>query len=89
MSLKPKVCKVIEQPKSIQRYQLVVQDSGVRLTARITELACKYVRYGYSRIATLLKSEGWQISYKKVERIWRRGGLKVSQRQLRGKKIMA
>ena len=87
MSLKRKVCKAIERPRSTQRYQLVVQNSSVRLTARITELACKYGRYGYRRIAALLKSEGWQVNHKKVERIWRREGLKVPQKQPRRKRL--
>jgi len=80
MSLKRKVCKIIEQPRSTQRYQLVVQNSSLRLTARITELACQYGRYGYRKITALLKREGWQVNHKKVQRIWRREGLKVPQR---------
>ena len=69
------------------RKSVVVQDSSVRLTSRITELACQYGRYGYRRIAALLKSEGWQINHKKVERIWRLEGLKVPQRQPRRKRL--
>jgi transposase InsO family protein len=48
---------------------------------RITELAATYGRYGYRRITALLKSEGWRVNHKRVERIWRREGLKVPKKQ--------
>jgi transposase InsO family protein len=37
--------------------------------------------YGYRRITALLKRDGWQVGKDRVERIWRREGLKVPQRQ--------
>lgn len=51
------------------------------LTARITELACKYGRYGYRRITALLQADGWAVNHKRVERLWREQGLKVPQKQ--------
>ncbi len=49
--------------------------------ARLTALACQYGRYGYRRIRALLCSEGWRVNHKRVERLWRREGLKVPKRQ--------
>ena len=40
------------------------------------ELARRYGRYGYRRIAALLRDAGWQVNDKRVERLWRREGLK-------------
>jgi putative transposase len=51
------------------------------LTESIIALATQYGRYGYRRITAMLKQEGWQVNHKRVERIWRRGGLKVPQKQ--------
>jgi len=51
------------------------------LTGRIIELASQYGRYGYRRITAMLNLEGWQVNHKKVERIWRREGLKVPKKQ--------
>jgi len=48
---------------------------------RIIALACQYGRYGYRRITALLRDEGWEVNHKRVERIWRREGLKVPRRQ--------
>ena len=52
-----------------------------QLTADIVALASQYGRYGYRRIAALLRDAGWAVNVKRVERIWRREGLKVPQKQ--------
>ncbi len=49
--------------------------------ADITELATRYGRYGYRRITALLNEKGWQVNHKRIERIWRREGLKVPKKQ--------
>ncbi len=59
----------------------------MRLTARIIELAREYGRYGYRRIAALLQRDGWRVNHKKVQRIWRREGLKVPQRQPKRRRL--
>ncbi|KKN70010.1 hypothetical protein LCGC14_0435550, partial [marine sediment metagenome] len=51
------------------------------LTADIIALATQYGRYGYRRITALLREAGWRVNVKRVERIWRREGLKVPQKQ--------
>ena len=43
--------------------------------------AARYGRYGHRKIAALLKAAGWCVNHKRVERIWRREGLKVPARQ--------
>ena len=45
------------------------------------ELTRQYGRYGYRRIAALLRDAGWQVNDKRVERLWRREGLKVPMKQ--------
>ena len=52
-----------------------------RLTTDIIELARQYGRYGYRKIAELLRWAGWLVNDKRVERIWRREGLKVPHKQ--------
>jgi len=52
-----------------------------RLIADMIELARQYGRYGYRRIAALLRDAGWQVNDKRVERLWRREGLKVPAKQ--------
>ena len=51
------------------------------MVGRIIELATKYGRYGYRRITAHLRHEGWRANHKRVERLWRRDGLHVPQKQ--------
>ena len=53
------------------------------MTSAIIRLASLYGRYGYRRITALLRTEGWYVNHKRVERIWRREGLKVPTKQPR------
>jgi len=45
------------------------------------ELVQQYGRYGYRWIAALLRDAGWQVNDKRIERLWRREGLKVPMKQ--------
>ena len=45
------------------------------------ELTGQYGRYGYRRVAALLRDVGWQVNDKRIERLWRREGLKVPRKQ--------
>jgi len=47
----------------------------------MVELATEYGRYGYRRVTAMLRSDGWRVNHKRVERLWRREGLKVPRRQ--------
>ncbi len=51
------------------------------MTEAIVRLASEYGRYGYRRITALLRREGWHVNHKRVERIWRREGLKAQATQ--------
>ncbi len=44
-------------------------------------MATQYGRYGYRRITAMLNQERWLVNHKRVERIWRREGLKVPKKQ--------
>jgi transposase InsO family protein len=76
-----RACQVLGQARTTQRHSSHIKGDEERLVARIIELATQYGRYGYRRITALLKQEGWKVNHKRVERIWRREGLKVPQKQ--------
>ena len=75
------MCQVIGQPRSTQRYRRVGADDEAALTEAIVRLASEYGRYGYRRVTALLRGDGWHVNHKRVERIWRREGLKVPVKQ--------
>jgi transposase InsO family protein len=72
---------VLDQSRTSQRYQAITASDEGPLTAAIVRLASQYGRYGYRLITALLRAEGWLVNHKRVERIWRREGLKVPQKQ--------
>eukprot|EP00873_Tetraselmis_striata_P030964 jgi/Tetstr1/451228/TSEL_038264.t1 len=74
-------CKVLGQHRSTQRKKPHGRPDEEALTADIIRLASRYGRYGYRRITAMLRSEGWTVNAKRVERIWRREGLKVPHKQ--------
>ena len=76
-----RACLVLGQSRTSQRYGPIVRDDEAPLTAAIICLAGQYGRYGYRRVTALLRAEGWLVNHKRVERIWRRDGLKVPSRQ--------
>ena len=72
---------MLGQHRSTQRRIPRGRDDEDRLVADMIELARQYGRYGYRRIAALLRDAGWQVNDKRVERLWRREGLKVPAKQ--------
>ena len=82
-----RACRLVSQPRGTQRYTPTQREDEDRLTEAIIELARQYGRYGYRRITALLKRDGWQVGKDRVERIWRREGLKVPQKQKPRKRL--
>ncbi|MGN7161977.1 IS3 family transposase [Sphingomonas sp. SAFR-052] len=76
-----RVCRVLGQHRSTQRKVPCGADDEQALTDDVVALAKQYGRYGYRRVTALLHAAGWSVNHKRVERIWRREGLKVPQRQ--------
>jgi len=72
-----RACEVVAQPRSTQRYTGQPRDNEGKLVARMLELVRQRPRFGYRRIAALLRAEGWAVNVKRVYRLWRREGLKV------------
>lgn len=71
----------MEQPRSTERLRPHLPDDEPQLVAEIIKLAEQYGRYGYRMITGLLRQDGWKVNHKRVERLWRREGLKVPKRQ--------
>ena len=76
-----RACRTLGQHRSTQRQYPSGPSDEASLTADIIELARTYGRYGYRRVTALLNQVGWDVNHKRVERIWRREGLKVPQKQ--------
>lgn len=57
------------------------------LRMRIREIALSRPRYGYERIHTLLRREGWAVNHKRVHRLYCLEGLQVRMRVRRKKRL--
>jgi len=74
-----RACKTLGLGRSTYYYQpKPINDKEMKLREKIVKISKKHTRYGYRRIAVLLQREGWSVNFKKVQRIRREEGLKVS-----------
>ncbi len=76
-----RACRLVRQPRGTQRYRPTQAADEDALTQAIVALAAEYGRYGYRRITALLQAAGWPVGKDRVQRIWRREGLKVPSKQ--------
>jgi transposase InsO family protein len=74
-------CRLLGQWRGTQRYITTQRDDEDALTRAILQLASQYGRYGYRRITVLLQRAGWDVGRDRVQRIWRREGLRVPEKQ--------
>lgn len=58
-----------------------------RVRKEVLDLSAKHPRYGYRRITALLRREGFEVNAKRIARIRREEGLKVSKKQRRMKRL--
>jgi len=78
---------VLGQARSTQRREPNVADDEPALVGRMVRLATQYGRYGYRRVAGMLQAECFRANHKRVERLWRREGLKVPQKQPKRRRL--
>ena len=58
-----------------------------RIRKEVLELSAKHPRYGYRRITALMRREGFEVNVKRVARIRREEGIRVSKKQRRMKRL--
>jgi transposase InsO family protein len=78
---------VIDQPRTSQRYQAKPRDDEGALVKRMLKLVRQRPRFGYRRIAALLRKEFWRASATRIYRLWRREGLKVPQKKRKRRRL--
>jgi putative transposase len=80
-----RACVVVKQERSSQRYQSQKNDDDLR--EKLTRLAGERRRFGYRRLAILLRREGEKINIKRVHRVYKDAGLMVGRRKGRKKAL--
>jgi putative transposase len=82
-----RACRVVGQPRTSQRYLARPRDDEAALVKRMLELVRQRPRFGYRRIAALLRKEFWRASATRIYRLWRREGLKVPQKKRKRRRL--
>ena len=82
-----RACRVVEQPRSCQRYAAKPREDEAALVQRMLHLVRQRPRFGYRRIAALLRTESWRASATRIYRLWRREGLKVPQKKRKRRRL--
>jgi transposase InsO family protein len=78
---------VTGQVRATQRYQRRTASLDVELVKEMRWHAAKHPRFGSPRVLRLLNRNGWRVNHKRIERLWRREGLKVPQRQRKRRRL--
>jgi len=71
-------CRFLRVARSTYGYRgRTPTTAEVRLRERLHELSVKHPRYGYRRIAVVLRREGWPVGRRHIQRLRRQEGLRV------------
>lgn len=82
-----RACCVLAQPRSTHRRRPQPRSDEAALVKRMMELVRERPRFGYRRIAALLRKEFWRASATRIYRLWRREGLKVPQQKRKRRRL--
>jgi putative transposase len=82
-----RACQALGIHRSAVRYQARTSEKRQALVRRMHELARKHPRFGYRRVAILLRQEGWRVNTKRIQRLWRLEGLKVPKKQRKKRRL--
>jgi transposase InsO family protein len=82
-----RVCRVLAQPRSTQRYRALPRDGDEHLARRLHELVRAHPRRGYRMMCGMLRLDGWRVNVKRVYRLWKREGFKVPAKQHKRRRL--
>ncbi|QDT16766.1 IS2 transposase TnpB [Alienimonas californiensis] len=82
-----RACRVVDQHRSSQRYESTPKSDEGPLLKRMSELVRRHPRYGYRRIAALLRAEGFRLNAKRAFRLWRREDFRVPRKQAKKRRV--
>ncbi|MFN5662319.1 MAG: IS3 family transposase [Phycisphaerales bacterium] len=82
-----RVCRVLDQPRSTQRYAAVPRDGDETLIRRLHELVRQHPRRGYRMMCGMLRLDGWRVNVKRVHRLWKSEGFRVPGKQHKKRRL--
>ena len=82
-----RVCRVLGQARSTQRYTAVPRDGDEAIVRRMHEMVRLHPRRGYRMICGMLRLDGWRVNVKRVYRLWKQEGFKVPEKQHKKRRL--
>ena len=82
-----RACQALGQHRSSQRYEPRPDRANQTLVKALHRLSREHPRYGYRRMTWLLQHEGWKVNRKRVQRLWRKEGLRVPRRTRKRRRV--
>lgn len=82
-----RVCRVLGQARSTQRYAALPRDGDEHLVRRMHELVRRHPRRGYRMVWGMLRLEGWRVNRKRVHRLWRQEDFRVAGKQHKRRRL--
>lgn len=82
-----RICRVVGQHRTTQQYRASASPEDRRLACEIHDLAHRWPRFGYRRIAALLRRDGWRVNDKRVHRLWKDLGLQIRRKARKRRRI--
>jgi putative transposase len=82
-----RVCGVLGQPRSTQRYRAVPREGDEQLVRRLHELVRLHPRRGYRMMCGMLRLEGFRVNFKRVHRLCKREGFRVPGKQHKRRRL--
>lgn len=80
-------CKTAGVSRSSYYYVPRSSDFEARLLKELHRLSFRYPRYGYELITAKLRQSGWQVNKKRIRRLWRAEGLKLTKKVVKRRRI--
>ena len=82
-----RACRVLEQPRSTQRYRTLRPADEKRLLREMRRVARRRPRFGSPRVHQTIVATGWQVNHKRVHRLWKQEHMQVPRKQHRRRRL--
>ena len=82
-----RACRSLAQPRSTQRYVCRQSSKDSVLAGELRRFATKHPRAGYRMAHKQLRREGGKANLKRVQRLWRKEGLRVPRKQHKKRRL--
>jgi len=82
-----RACRVLNQPRSTQRYKRRIKEDEGDLLKATEALVCKHPRYGYRKVHPMLVDDGFKVGRDRFYRLWREHGYSVKKKRVKKRRL--